>query len=276
MDATGLNGRPTVTVNGATATYYSLFGNHYEYRFTVRTPALDPDGPATIFITCRDLVGNSGSVQHNDKLRIDNALPVISNLVVFPSYARDGDTVTIGFRASDESGISPTRPEVKINGIPATFVAEQANTYEYQYTVRQAYDDEGFAELYIRLADGIGNVLVSESTGLLLIDFTPPTGTLVINNNDLMTRSTDVVLGITADDGPEGSGVVNMCFSDDAVTWTAWEPVAATREWQLKGGQGYKTLYMSSATYRQYIYFAHLRHYRPETERPCRGPRRFR
>ena len=244
VDATGLNGRPTVTVNGATATYYSLFGNHYEYRFTVRTPALDPDGPATIFITCRDLVGNSGSVQHNDKLRIDNALPVISNLVVFPSYARDGDTVTIGFRASDESGISPTRPEVKINGIPATFVAEQANTYEYQYTVRQAYDDEGFAELYIRLADGIGNVLVSESTGLLLIDFTPPTGTLVINNNDLMTRSTDVVLGITADDGPEGSGVVNMCFSDDAVTWTAWEPVAATREWQLKGGQGYKTLYM--------------------------------
>lgn len=245
VDATtAVYGRPTVTVNGAAAAYFGVFGGHYEYRYTVRNPGLDPDGPAVIFVTCRDTVGNSGSSQHNDKLRIDNSLPVISDLVVFPNYANEGDTVTIGFHASDESGISTTRPEVKINGVPAVFVAEQGNTYEYQYTVHQAIDAEGFAELYIRLTDGIGNEVVSESTGLLLIDFTPPAGTIVINNNDLLTRSTDVVLDITASDGPLGTGVANMCFSDDAVNWTAWEPVAATREWQLKGGQGYKTLYL--------------------------------
>lgn len=236
-------GTPTVTVNGASASYQSVSGGHYTYRYTVRDASLDPNGPATIFITCRDTIGNSGSVQYDDKLMIDNSLPMLSDLVVFPNIAAEGTSVTIGFNASDDSGLG-SLPEVKINGIPAAFVAAQGSTFEYRYTVRAAYDDEGYALLYIRIEDSIGNVLLSESTGLLLVDFSPPYGSLFINDNDTMTRITDVMLSIETSDGSLGSGAQSMSLSDDGINWSAWEPIAASREWQLKSGQGYKTIYI--------------------------------
>jgi len=236
-------GTPTVTVNGASASYQSVSGGHYTYRYTVRDASLDPDGPATIFITCRDTVGNSGSAQHEDKLMIDNSLPMISDLIVFPNIAAEGTGITIGFTATDDSGLG-SLPVVKVNGNNASFVAAQGSTFEYGYTVRGAYDDEGYALLSIRVEDSIGNVLTSESTGLLLVDFTPPAGALVINDNALFTRTTDVTLGITASDGEFGSGAQSMCFSDDGISWSVWEPIAASREWQLKSGQGYKTIYL--------------------------------
>lgn len=240
---TAIYGTPTVTVNGAGATYQTVSGGHYTYRYTVRDESLDPNGPATIFISCRDTIGNSGTETYDDKLVIDNSLPELSDLVVFPNVANEGTEVTIGFTASDDSGLG-SLPDVKVNGIPASFVDAQGSTYEYNYTVRAAYDDEGYALLYIRVEDTIGNVLVSESTGLLLVDFSAPTGALTINEDAVVTRTTDVTLGITSSDGDPGSGVQSMCFSDDGINWSAWEPVAATRAWQLKSGQGYKTLYL--------------------------------
>ena len=51
-------------------------------------------------------------------------------------------------------------------------------------------------------------------------------------------------LGITTSDGDLGSGAQSMCFSDDGINWSAWEPISESREWQLKSGQGYKTLYL--------------------------------
>lgn len=240
---TAVDGLPTVTVNGANATYRARYGNHYEYRYTIRSPQLDPNGPATIFISCRDTLGNTRSTTTTSVLIIDNSLPVITQLTMFPNAVRDGNTVTIGFRATDESGLSAL-PEVKINGKAASFVGAQGSAFEYRYTVRSNYDPEGYATLYIRVVDGVGNALVSESSGLLLVDYSPPTGTLSINNGALMTRSTAVELRMTADDGALGTGQIETSFSDDGVNWTTWESLATTRPWQLKPGQGYKTVFM--------------------------------
>ncbi len=74
-----------------------------------------------------------------------------------------------------------------------------------------------------------------------LVDTDPPTGTVVINDNRSVTGSVNVKLALTWDD-TDGSGVVRMKFSNDSVTWTAWEPVAATKTWTLPAGDGYKTV----------------------------------
>lgn len=240
---TAVDGTPSVTVNGANAVYQTKYGNHFEYRYTVRDETLDPNGQATIFISCRDTVGNLASTQTSDKLRIDNSLPILSNLVLFPNQAGENTKVTIGFTAWDDSGLG-NLPEVKIDGRPASFVAAQGRIFEYAYTVSAANDDEGYPPVYIRVEDTIGNVLTSESTGLLLIDFTPPTGAIVINNNAVLTRTTDVTLAISGSDGALGSGVQSMCLSDDGINWSAWQPFSDSIQWQLKGGQGYKTLYL--------------------------------
>ena len=70
---------------------------------------------------------------------------------------------------------------------------------------------------------------------------TPPTGTILINNNRSATNTPNVTLALTWDDGG-GSGVVRMRFSDDGSHWTAWETLLATRAYTLPGADGYKTV----------------------------------
>lgn len=240
---TEVEANPTVIVNGAQASYYSRLGSHYTYRYTLRNSTLDPDGFATIFVACRDILGNAISQQNSNKLFIDNSKPLLSNLVVFPDKAKEGTKITIGFTAWDEHGLGAV-PIVKVNGNSTFFSRSEGSTFEYSYTVRQTYDEEGYATLEMRVVDAIGNVLLSESTGLLLVDFTAPTGSVIINNNAVFTRSADVLLSVNGADGTLGSGVQGMSFSDDGVNWSAWVPYAATHQWQLKGGQGYKTVYL--------------------------------
>jgi len=69
----------------------------------------------------------------------------------------------------------------------------------------------------------------------------PPTGAIVINNNRSVTNRANVTLSLTWSDD-DGSGVSRMKFSNDGVTWTAWESLAATKAWTLSDGDGYKTV----------------------------------
>jgi len=79
------------------------------------------------------------------------------------------------------------------------------------------------------------------STITLVLDTTPPTGTIVINSGAQIARLQAVNLTLSATDG-DGSGVTHMRFSDDGAHWTLWEPVAATRAYTLPGPDGYHTV----------------------------------
>ncbi|MBN2839776.1 MAG: cell wall-binding repeat-containing protein [Coriobacteriia bacterium] len=75
------------------------------------------------------------------------------------------------------------------------------------------------------------NVVASESS--------PPTGLSVrINNGAEMTCSQTVALQLAASDS--GSGMGEMRFSNDGVTWSEWVPYATTKTWLLSAGTGVK------------------------------------
>ena len=79
---TGVFGLPAVTVNAHTATFHSRDGSLYEFRYTVWPT--DPDGDASIVVSARDAVGNAGVMTFPDVLKIDNTVPTLSGLTVFP------------------------------------------------------------------------------------------------------------------------------------------------------------------------------------------------
>ncbi|HEV2209639.1 MAG TPA: LamG-like jellyroll fold domain-containing protein [Verrucomicrobiae bacterium] len=56
-------------------------------------------------------------------------------------------------------------------------------------------------------------------------------GTLLINNNDEFTTNTAVTLSLNAVD--DGTGVVQMQFSNDDENWSAPEPYQTNRQWAL-------------------------------------------
>ncbi len=73
------------------------------------------------------------------------------------------------------------------------------------------------------------------------VDTTPPTGSIIINNNASSTRSRAVTLTLSASDG--SGSVVAMKFSNDGTTWSAEGAYATKQAWVLSKGYGVKKVY---------------------------------
>jgi subtilisin-like proprotein convertase family protein len=74
-------------------------------------------------------------------------------------------------------------------------------------------------------------------------DTVSPTGTLAINGAAGTTTKASVTLNVSANDPAPSSGVKEMRFSNDGVTYGAFMPYAASAGWTLTKGDGLKTVY---------------------------------
>ncbi|HEY8745862.1 MAG TPA: hypothetical protein VIU62_22470, partial [Chloroflexota bacterium] len=74
-------------------------------------------------------------------------------------------------------------------------------------------------------------------------DTAAPTGTININGGASTTSSTSVTLDLTASNPTAGDPVLDMRFSNDGVTFGAWQPFSATAAYTLPSGNGVKTVY---------------------------------
>jgi PKD repeat protein len=108
---------------------------------------------------------------------------------------------------------------------------------------------EGGQKIFLWLEDGAGNKDHSSAAeATLYYDATPPTGALLVNNGEERTVIGLVTLSVSVKD-EGGSGVYEMRFSNDAQSWSPWEPIAELRQgWDLSqfGGEdspGVKTVY---------------------------------
>jgi hypothetical protein len=90
---------------------------------------------------------------------------------------------------------------------------------------------DGYKTVRAQFRDKAGNVSPTASDYIVL-DTTAPTGTILINNGQSVTKVPNVTLSLTWDDGA-GSGVSRMRFSNDGATWSSWEPLAVTKAWLL-------------------------------------------
>ncbi len=68
-------------------------------------------------------------------------------------------------------------------------------------------------------------------------DYTAPGGTFAINNGIETTASQSVTLNLSV------NGADEMCFSNDGITYSSWEPYNSTRSWSLSNEYGDKTVY---------------------------------
>jgi len=99
--------------------------------------------------------------------------------------------------------------------------------------------------------------VLSQTAARAVTDTTPPTGTIVINNNRSATNSPAVTLTLAWDDGADGTGVSRMRFSDDGAHWSAWETLQAARAHTLPAGDGHKTVrvqYLDRANNRSAVF----------------------
>ena len=105
----------------------------------------------------------------------------------------------------------------------------------------------GAARVRIEAYDSANNYIAGDGSFgnfRILVDNTPPAGTVQINNGVEYTNSLSATLNLTCDDGQDGIGCADMRFSNDNVSWTSWQAFAATRAWTLPAGDGVKTVYV--------------------------------
>ncbi|HWR59460.1 MAG TPA: Ig-like domain-containing protein, partial [Thermodesulfovibrionales bacterium] len=100
---------------------------------------------------------------------------------------------------------------------------------------------EGPHDILFRSVDNASNI-EPDNMFKIIVDNTPPTGTLSINDNAEYSRTSSVTLAITASDGT-GSGVAKMCISNTD-SCSAWEDYAGTKAWTLSPEDGTKTVFL--------------------------------
>jgi hypothetical protein len=140
---------------------------------------------------------------------------------------------TIALLAFDgESGVAETYyrindgsiQNVSISGQPQITTESANNTLEYW-----SKDNMGHEELPHKILTGIK------------LDETPPSGSILINENATYANLVSVTLTLSATDVV--SGVAQMRFSNDNLAWSDWETFNSFRNWTLVSGDGSKTIY---------------------------------
>jgi hypothetical protein len=86
-------------------------------------------------------------------------------------------------------------------------------------------------------------VISSWSLDLAWTDGTAPSGSVTVDGGAAVTTDPGVSLAVAAADPPPGTGVTRMRFSNDGVTWSAFQPPASAIPWELAGGDGVRTVY---------------------------------
>src|SRR5205823_13392990 len=86
------------------------------------------------------------------------------------------------------------------------------------------------------------NAAMSMASTNILTDLVGPSGSMLINNGDPYTRSTNVTLTLSVTDN---SGVIAfMRFSNtNNASYAAWVPYATNFPWTLVPGDGIKSVY---------------------------------
>jgi len=200
--------------------------------FTIRTSPFTmaglTDGIHVITVRAFDMAGNyaEGQVQ----AYVDRTPP----LPFVPVATPDGwanATPAVSFSTSDALDEAVTF-EARVDSGPFVKVtspwsAAGVGDGEHGITVR-AFDQAGNYQ--------DGNVRIHIDRGK------PAQVSLSINDRSKTTSERDVTLTISAFDNV--SGLDRMCFSNDGVNYTAWEPFTASKNWTLSSGEGKKTVFV--------------------------------
>jgi hypothetical protein len=194
------------------------------------------DGQKTIYYKIQDSAGNTVDYIF-DNIILDTAPPEeLSVQINDNSEFTNSELVTLTVHAKDTlSGIH----EMSFSTDDATWSAWEPFNSEKSYTLPTT---DGEKTVYVRVNDRANNI--KHASDNIIVDISSPHSlSIIINDGDLETDSTTVSLNLNAID--DTSGIESMAFSDDDITWAAWEPFISEISYNLPQNDGEKTIYFS-------------------------------
>ncbi|MFD2114958.1 S-layer homology domain-containing protein [Paenibacillus yanchengensis] len=229
---------PTVTGVAEGEVYQSATPEFNEGTATLNGAAyitgteIDQTGSYTLVVT--DEAGNVTTIS----FQIDATAPTGTVVVQADAEWSNVSEVTLTLTSddgNDGSGVAEMRISNDGNGWNSW--EPLANTKNWNLA-----SGDGEKAVYVQFKDKVGNV--SETIqDVIKLDQTIPTGTIIINGGATTATNKQVTLTLTSADGT-GSGVTEMRFSLDNVTWLDWENVLPSAQWSFTGNSGLQKLYV--------------------------------
>jgi predicted GH43/DUF377 family glycosyl hydrolase len=193
----------------------------------------DSDGYKTVYVRFKDKYGLV-SKGYNATILLDMTPPNGTIMINNGTQYTTSRQVVLQISGSDPYGVDGAMisEDKNFNGLqPGTFA-------DQEFFMLSTGD--GVKTIYVRFVDLVGNYR-DYSTSIIL-DTTPPTVTLKVNNGSPVTLTRMVNLTI---DGREKNGIKSMMISNlEGFNGSAWEPYAKWRLWELTAGAGNKVVYI--------------------------------
>ena len=187
---------------------------------------------------------NDGAASGNGRvLRLDPPASLVSSVVRAASSPTNATsaTFTVTFNRAI-TGISTASFSLTTTGISGASIASVSGSGATYTVVVNTGAGTGTIRLNVT-GTGVtpATTNVPYTTGeVYAIDKTSPAGSLSINSGATVTNNTTVTLTTSATDGNS----IQMRFSNNGTSWSAYEALGASKSWSLSTGEGLKTVYV--------------------------------
>jgi PKD repeat protein len=212
------------SIDVGNVTTYTLTGlpSNVNY-FTVTAYDVEADGSDDLF--------EGHESWYASEVAADTVPPIGSILINEGATYTTMPSVTLTLSATDAvSGVA----EMRFSDDNITWTPWGAYATSKSWTLPTG---DGTKTVYVQFKDNVG--LISQSySDTIILDIVPPLGSIAIAEGAAYTNSLSVTLTLSANDIT--SGVAQMRFSNDNVTWSDWESYTTSKQWTLPTGDGVK------------------------------------
>jgi len=218
-----------------------VFSSEEDYATSKAWALTTNEGTKVVYVRYKDNADNwSGLTSISDTIILDTTPPTGTISINSGAVYTSTTSVTLTLSASDPlagtaTGSGVSKMQFSNDGVVFSSEEDYATSKSWTLTT-----GDGLKTVYVKYKDNAGNWSVSISD-MIILDTTPPTGTISINSGAGYTNSTSVTLTLSASDN---NGISKMQFSNDGVVFSSEEDYATGKSWTLTAGEGTKTVYV--------------------------------
>ena len=192
------------------------------------------DGLKTVYCQVKDNADLT-SITYTDTIILDTTAPTGSIIINSDNPYTASTAVTLSLTATDStSGVYKIR--VSNDGVWETEEWETPSATKSWALL----STEGIRTVYYQIMDNT-ELVSSTYTDTIILDTSPPQGSIQINDGALYTNATEVNLALSANDTI--SGVSQMRFSNGNNSWSTWETYTTLKSWTLFSEDGAKQVF---------------------------------
>jgi hypothetical protein len=182
-------------------------------------------------VTAQNKLQNGTLTEYfSDNIEVDTTPPEGTVVIENGDPYTSSQLVTLTLSANDDSSVE----QMSFRNDGSTWTAWESYATLKSWTMTES---EGTKVVHAQFKDDVG--LITEASDTIILDATPPKGSILINGGDAYTTSTSVTLQLTYDD--ETSGVDKVRYTN-AYEWGSepWQNPVESMSWTLTAEDGAK------------------------------------